>query len=107
MRCKLDGTTQPFIVPCEVEQGSLLVTGLSASPFEVVFSKVSVLNPQANPELTHYYYKGTVNLVIGNKTIAAPAGVTVTTDRKVPDQVVGAIELPNQYTKTFFEAYRN
>lgn len=98
--------TKPDIIPCDIDGGSLTVEGLGQT-FQASLYDVTVLNPLSNTDKTalYYYFRGTSQLNVGEKTVPTAVKVVVVVDSKLPGQAHGVIELPLHGTKTPYEAF--
>ncbi len=103
VKCKTDPRSQ--VTTCQVVKGSLIVTGTEWNELTVKLGRVAVLRTLGKTPTWHYYFKGTVDLLIGEQKIAAEAQVTLTLEDMTPNTVRGFIELPVQHAKNSIEAY--
>jgi hypothetical protein len=106
VRCETDATSHSGLTKCEVEKGSVVVTGGTEwNNLQVKLARVVVLRTQGAAPTRHYYFGGTADLRIGGQLVAAPVKVTLTLEDAAPGRVRGFIDLPVQAARTSLEAY--
>jgi hypothetical protein len=93
------------VVKCEVQNGSLVVSGSPDTSLTVNFNKVSYLR-HTRDGVSNYYLRGTSELTIGNRQVTVPVKVIATIDDKDREKVTGFIEFEDQYVKTSYQAFR-
>ncbi len=104
-KCADDSASQTSITRCEVENGSLVVTGSEGNSLNVKLASVAVLENKGETGDRDYYFDGTTDLMIGAQSVTADVQVTLVLDETAPTRVRGFIDLPDQSAKTSFEAY--
>jgi hypothetical protein len=101
-KCQVDPEALLDFSRCEVEKGSLIVTGTQWNNLNVKLTSVTVLRTK---DERNYYFQGTADLTIGGQPIIVEAKVTLTVQDVAPQRVRGFIELPVQAARSSVEAY--
>ncbi len=104
VKCEVNATYSAMTT-CEVEKGSIVVTGDIYNSLNIRLESVAILPSKYKPATHHYYYRGTADLMIGDQAVAARVQVTLSIEDALPNRVRGFIELPDQYAKSSIEAY--
>lgn len=92
---------------CDVQNGSVAVSGGAENSLNIKFEKVTYFPGRGESQNRHYYFKGTSELLVGEKRLTIPVSVTLTVESKAQDRTFGVIELPNEYAQATVEAFRN
>lgn len=103
VNCKNDTTSRFEINKCDVEGGSVVVTGGEWNRLDVKVTRAAVLR---DGDTTNYYLSGAADLTIGGQLVAVLVKVTLTLEDDAPNRVRGFIDLPDQAARTSLEAYR-
>ena len=105
VRCETNPSSHADITRCEVEKGSLVVTGAEGNHLKVKLVRVAVLRTAGKTPSRNYYFRGATDLMIGGQLVAVQAQVTLNWEDALPSRVRGFIDLPAQSARTSLEAY--
>jgi hypothetical protein len=105
VRCVDDPTSSLLITNCEVENGSIEVSGTDLNRLNVKLLRVAVLRTRRDTPTRNYYFHGLVDLQIGAELVTSPVSVTITIEDPMPNRLRGFIDLPDQAVRNSIEAY--
>jgi hypothetical protein len=104
VRCEVDPNSHLEITKCDVEKGSVVVTGTEWNSLSVKLSRVTVLQTKGT-STRNYYFRGTADLVIGGQPVTVETKVSLGVEEAFPNRIRGFIGLPDQGVRTSLEAY--